>query len=145
MTYFFALPDEVTDWLKSEVSRLGLGEDVEVWSGTTRVFVWPNDLVRPPRARGVVVEYPMRYDTVLTSSRVSWQPSGFAEPFASQGRRLSQQLVRSFRRVAIVPLFAVSFDRATRGDRPTAFGSRRAVEEGMKLRQWRDAAATFEP
>ncbi len=145
MTYFFALPDEVSEWLESEVSRLGLWEDVEVWSRTTRVFLWPRGFERPPRARGVVVEYPMRYDTVLTSSRVSWQPSGFAEPFASQGRRLSQQLVRSFRQVAVIPLFALSFDRANRGDRPTAFGSPRAVETGIELRQWRDAAATFEP
>lgn len=144
MTYFFALPEEASEWLSADIRRLDLEADDEQVGRLHRIFVWPEAQPRPSRARGVAVDLPRAFDGALISGRVSWTPSAFDEPIASEGSRLRRQLARSLRRVATIPLFAASADGVNRSPRPMAFGTPRAVDSGLTLRQWRDAPVHFE-
>ena len=143
VTYFFAMPDETKQWLDAEVDRLSLTMQADGFglSGGRRFFLWPGDISHPPHSRGVVVDFPALDDTTLTCGWTAWGASGFDEPYASQGRRLSRQLMRSLRKVAGIPLFAVSYDGRARSARPLAWGTSQAVGSGKKLRQWRDGGS----
>ena len=147
VTSFFATPDETRRWLDVEVERLGLLviED-HLPSGSLWYFVWPTDAPALPNgAFGVMVIAPAVYGDTLTMGETGWKASAFPDPIASLGKRLSQQLTRSLRKIATVPLFAVSYDGSVRGAMPTAWGTADAISTSLTRRQWRDGAVTFEP
>ena len=146
MTQFFATPEEVESWLGEVVERFGLvcHEDV-LPAGGRQCFLWPQDLPSPGLARGVLAQFPEIHGHTLTMGVTGWKASSFDEPAASEGRRLNERLGRSLRKLATVPLYAVSFDGGSRSDRPVAWGTPRAVDGSFTLRQWRDGAVTFAP
>ena len=147
VTSFFAMPEETEAWVAAEVNRLGLVMYDEVLAGgSRRCFLWPQEAQPlPPPARGVMVWFPTIEEAALTMGGTGWKASAFDDPIASVGRRLNEALTRSLRRLATVPLYAVSYDGVTRSDKPAAWGSEAAVAGGKELRQFRDGSATFEP
>src|SRR4051794_13063396 len=148
MTHFFATPDETQAWVDAEATRLRLlVEEGRLPGGTKRCFLWPRDAPRPPgtHVAGVLVDFPETYDSTLTMGVTGWKASAFQEPVASIGRRLARQLSRSIRRMAPLPLYAVSPDGSSHDDKPFAWGTPTVVSAGMTLRQWRDGAVTFRP
>ena len=92
-----------------------------------------------------MVDFPAIEGATLTTGVTGWKASAFKEPVASQGRQLAQQLTRSLRKIATIPLYAVSFDGLSRSDKPDAWGTPAAVSAGMALRQWRDRSVRFNP
>ena len=84
--------------------------------GGRRCFLWPQDVPEPPqqprRVSGVpAVHFPAshrRHASPWGGLDGRRRPS--RNPAASCGRRLSQQLTRSLRKLATVPLYAVSYD-----------------------------------
>lgn len=147
VTSFFATPEETEAWVAAEVERLGLVTYDEVLAGgSRRCFLWPQDAEPlPPPAQGVMVWFPAFEEATLTMGWTGWKASAFDDPIASVGRRLNQALTRSLRRLAPVPLYAVSYDGVTRSDKPAAWGSRAAIAAGKALRQFRGGSAAFEP
>jgi hypothetical protein len=147
VTSFFAMPGETRAWLDVEVERLGLSliED-PLPSGPSRYFVWPFDAPPLPEgAFGVLVHPPAVCSDTLTMGDTGWRPSAFPDTVAASGRRLNRQLATSLRKIATVPLFAVSYDGSVRDAKPTAWGTEAAISTGLSLRKWRDGAVTFQP
>ena len=145
MTHFFATPGETTDWLDAEVQRIGLTiHIVELPAGAKRCFVWPKGSPPPGLVPGVLVDIPEEHGDTLAMGQTGWKGSAFNEPTASEGSRLHRQLTRSLRKLATVPLFAVSYDGRSRDEKPFAWGSPIAVRSGRVLRQWRGGGVTFE-
>lgn len=148
MTQFFATPDETQAWVDAEIERLALVvRDEPLQAGGRRCFLWPPDVPPPDprRLSGVLVHFPASHEAVHTMGWTGWKASAFAEPTASRGRRLSQQLTRSLRKLATVPLYAVSYDGTSRSERAVAWATPTVVSTGLPLRQWRDGAVAFRP
>lgn len=146
MTHFFATPEEAEAWLGDVVERWRLVCHQDVLPGGGRqCFLWPQDLPSLGPVGGVVAQMPEILGQTLTMGVTGWKASAFDEPAASEGRRLNERLSRSLRKLASVPLYAVSFDGSTRSDRPFAWGTPRAADGTYTLRQWRDGAVTFVP
>jgi hypothetical protein len=149
VTQFFAMPEETQEWLEAEIKRLKLiTRDDRLAGGLRQCLLWPRD--EPPladtgRVTGVMVQFPETYDATLTMGVTGWKASAVPEPAASRGRRLSQQLARSLREMATVPLYAISYDGDSRSDKADVWGTPAAVSAGMSLRQWRDGVVTFQP
>ena len=146
MVHFFATVEETSDWLEAEVERIGLTLKCGYLpAGGRTCFVWPRGASTPGLVDGVLVDFPVEYEGTLTMGRTGWKASAFEASTAAEGRRLHQQLTRSIRHMATVPLFSVSWDRSSRSEKPFAWGSPAVVRGGRVLRQWRDGAVTFEP
>ena len=149
MTQFFATPNETRQWVEDEIERLGLlVHDESLPGGERRCFLWPPDVPlphEPGRVQGVLVHFPASLEDTLTMGWTGWKASAFPEPTASCGRRLSQQLTRSLRKLATVPLYAVSYDATSRSDKADVWATPTAVSTGLSLRQRRNGAVTFQP
>jgi hypothetical protein len=149
MTQFFATPDETQAWVDTEIERLGLLMNEEVLPiGGRRCFLWPRDVPLPHesgRVTGVLVHFPASHEDTLTMGVTGWKASAFPEPAASRGRRLSHQLTRSLRKMATVPLYAVSYDGTSRSEKADVWATPTVVSAGTSLRQWPDGAVTFRP
>ena len=91
-----------------------------------------------------MVWHPEQHGSTLILGRIGWKAAAFGEPTASTGRRLSRALVRSLRRRATVPLYAVSGQGGQRGNAPSAWGTELAVGQGIELREFPDGLVTFE-
>lgn len=148
VTHFFATHDETQAWVDAEAARLRLVVE-EDWlpGGTRRCFLWPREAPSSPGMKvvGVMVDFPAMYEGALTIGVTGWKAPAFQEPIASVGRRLTQQLSRSLRKMATIPLYAVSYDGSSRDDKPSAWGTPTAVSAGVTLRQRRGGAVTFTP
>jgi len=144
---FFATPAETETWLAGVVESMHLNRfDEELPGGFRRSFVWSRDRERLTGiVKGVQVILPRIHDQTLTAGETGWMASAFEEPVASDGRRLSERLSRSLRRFAPVPLYAVSNRGDRDGGKPVAWGTVRAADGSLTLRQFRDGAATFVP
>jgi hypothetical protein len=149
VTQFFATPDETQEWVEDEIERLGLlVHDESLPSGGRRCFLWLRDVPLPHQpggVQGVLVHFPASHEDALTMGWTGWKASAFPEPAASRGRRLSRQLTRSLRRLATVPLYAVSYDSTSRSDKADVWATPRVAHAGLSLRQWRDGSVTFQP
>lgn len=149
VTRFFATPEETQAWVDAEIERLGLfmhQESLPV--GGRRSFLWPLDVPppqQPPRVSGVLVHFPAMHEDTLAMGWTGWKASAFPEPAASCGRRLSQQLTRSLRKLVTVPLYAVSYDGTSRSEKADVWATPTVVSTEVSLRQWRDGAVTFQP
>ena len=71
-----------------------------------------------------MVWFPAIDEAALTMGWTGWKASAFDDPIASVGRQLNRALTRSLRRLATVPLYAVSYDGATRSAKPAAWEAR---------------------
>lgn len=149
VTQFFATPEETQAWVDAEIERLSLLMHHEsLPGGGRRCFLWPLEIPlphQPGRVSGVMVHFPTGHETTLTMGWTGWKASAFPEPAASCGRRLGQQLTRSLRKLATVPLYAVSYDGTSRSDKADVWATPTVVHAGVSLRQWPDGAVTFQP
>ncbi len=106
VTQFFATPEETKAWVDAE--PLGLLVHFESLPiGGRRCFLWPLDVpepLGPGRVCGVLVHFPTSTEHTITMGWTGWKASAYPEPAASCGRRLGQQLTRSLRKLATVPL-----------------------------------------
>ena len=149
VTQFFATPEETQTWVDAEIERLGLLMHREsLPTGGLRCFLWPLDTpepFEPGRVSGVLVHFPTSTEDTITMGWTGWKASAFPEPAASCGQRLSQQLTRSLRKLATVPLYAVSYDGTSRSEKADVWATPTVVSAAVSLRQWRDGAVTFQP
>ena len=135
MTHFFATPEETQLWVDAEIQRLGLlVHDELLPGGSHRCFLWPLGALAPDRARGVLVHFPSIHEDTLTMGVTGWKGSALPEPAATQGQRLNRQLTRSLRKLATVPVFAISYDGKGRSAKPDAWATPTVASSGMSLR-----------
>jgi hypothetical protein len=147
MTHFFATPEETEAWLAEVVNLMGLARSDEAWpGGSHRSFLWPSGLPAPSRSpAGVLIDHPEVSGRTLTRDWIAFKPSAFSPPVALEGRRLTRRLRRSIRRIAHVPLYAVSLDGQSRDNKPSASGTATATDGNYELRTFRHQGVTFEP
>lgn len=147
MTLFFALPDEVEDWVSDLVGHIDLVRQARsLHAGGLQVFLWPrSELTSQPTGTfgGVMVHYPQLLPEALTAGDTGWKASAFDEAAGVVGSRLNRQVTRSLRRWVVIPLFAVSSNGQGRGSRPSAWGSAAALDSGVALRQFREGTVRF--